>query len=75
MDNLYNRVPYPGRPLSQAHPNRLAVMGTLFGMQPPDISQARVLELGCGDGGHLIPMALQLPEARLLGIDVAGCAN
>jgi SAM-dependent methyltransferase len=30
-----------------------------------------VLELGCGDGGNLIPMAVGLPGARLVGVDAA----
>jgi methyltransferase-like protein/SAM-dependent methyltransferase len=30
-----------------------------------------VLELGCGDGGNLIPLALTLPGAELVGIDLA----
>jgi SAM-dependent methyltransferase len=30
-----------------------------------------VLELGCGDGGNLIPMALGLPRASFVGVDLA----
>jgi SAM-dependent methyltransferase len=30
-----------------------------------------VLELGCGNGANLIPMALTLPESRFLGVDLA----
>ena len=30
---------------------------------------ARVLEIGCGDGGNLIPMAVTAPEARFTGVD------
>jgi SAM-dependent methyltransferase len=30
-----------------------------------------VLELGCGDGGNLVPMALGLPDATFVGIDAA----
>jgi Predicted methyltransferase regulatory domain/Methyltransferase domain len=30
-----------------------------------------VLELGCGDGGNLVPMAVALPGARFLGIDAS----
>jgi SAM-dependent methyltransferase len=33
-----------------------------------------VLELGCGDGGNLVPMALGLPDARFVGIDTAATA-
>ena len=29
-----------------------------------------MLELGCGDGGNLVPMALALPDARFVGIDL-----
>jgi methyltransferase-like protein len=30
-----------------------------------------VLEIGCGDGGNLIPMALGLPASEFVGIDLA----
>jgi hypothetical protein len=30
-----------------------------------------VLELGCGDGGNLVPMALALPAASFVGVDAA----
>jgi SAM-dependent methyltransferase len=33
-----------------------------------------VLELGCGDAGNLLPMALGLPEARFVGVDSAATA-
>jgi hypothetical protein len=33
-----------------------------------------VLELGCGDGGNLIPMALGLPGSSFVGIDTAARA-
>src|SRR5690606_35486513 len=36
-----------------------------------DIGNCRVLELGCASGGNLIPMAVELPEARFLGIDLS----
>ena len=46
-------------------------MAALFGMEPVDIHKASVLELGCGDGGNLIPMATQLPEATFVGVEQA----
>jgi methyltransferase-like protein/ubiquinone/menaquinone biosynthesis C-methylase UbiE len=71
MDNPYNQVPYPSLSFPQAHLNRLAANAVLYGLNPPDIASCRVLELGCGDGTHLIPMALQFPGSQFVGIDAA----
>jgi methyltransferase-like protein/SAM-dependent methyltransferase len=65
----YELVPYESRPFAEAHPNAMATMAGLFGMEPPDVRVARVLEIGCASGGNLIPMAQELPKARFLGID------
>jgi SAM-dependent methyltransferase len=67
----YDKVPYLGRPFPQTHPNRLAVLGTLCGMSPSRIERGRVLELGCGVGANLIPLALAFPDADFLGIDLS----
>lgn len=60
--------------MPQTHPARLATLAALFGMTPAAIDGADILELGCGDGGNLIPMALGLPRSRLLGIDLSATA-
>jgi SAM-dependent methyltransferase/methyltransferase-like protein len=70
----YDEVPYPGYPYPQTHPDRLATSGRLFGMTPAPVERCRVLELGCGDGGNLIPMAYGLPESSFVGIDLASSA-
>lgn len=67
----YNRVPYPIFTFYQTHPNRLATIATLMGMEPPDINTCRVLELGCATGANLFPMAAQFPNATFVGIDIA----
>jgi tRNA G46 methylase TrmB len=41
-------------------------------MRAPPAGKARVLELGCGMGGNLIPMALGMPEATFVGYDLSG---
>ena len=41
----------------QTHPDRLATIALLYGMAPRPVDRCRVLELGCGDGSNLIPMA------------------
>ena len=70
----YDRVPYPGHPFAQTHPDRLATVATLFGLRPAPPDACRVLELGCGDGGNLVPMAYGLPGTTFSGIDLAGRA-
>jgi SAM-dependent methyltransferase/methyltransferase-like protein len=68
--NPYDEVLYPGHPYPQTHPDRLATIGRLFGMNPAPVDGCRVLELGCGDGGNLIPMAYALPRSEFVGIDL-----
>jgi ubiquinone/menaquinone biosynthesis C-methylase UbiE len=68
----YEVVPYPGHPFAQTHPDRLATLATLFGLEPAPPEGCRVLELGCGDAGNLVPMALALPGGRFVGVDAAG---
>ena len=70
--NPYDEVPYHTCPRLTTHPDRLAAVGTLFGMTPAPITRCRVLEIGCGDGGNLIPIAYALPESRFAGVDLAG---
>lgn len=70
--NSYDDVPYEAAaPLPQTHPDHLATIGRMFGMRPPPVDRCRVLELGCADGSNLIPMALELPDSTLLGIDLS----
>lgn len=70
----YDVVRYPSRAYAHAHPDRLAVVARLFGMRPPSPEGARILELGCGEGGHLLPIAAHLPGARCVGVDLAPTA-
>lgn len=72
--NTYDAVSYATYSHVQTHPDRLATLATLFGMQPPPIERARVLELGAGDGANLIPMANGLPESEFLGIELSARA-
>ena len=70
----YDRVPYPGYAQPLTHPERLAATAVLFGMDPPAVEACRVLELGCGDGANLIPIAFSLPRCQAVGIDLAASA-
>jgi SAM-dependent methyltransferase len=67
----YDEVPYDAYAFHETHPDRLATLAILHGLTPPDVAIARVLELGCGRGGNLIPLALAWPDARFVGIDLS----
>ena len=70
-DSTYDEIPYPSHPFRQTHPDRLEAIGRLFGMNPKPPHQSRILEIGCAGGGNLIPMADQMPDAELWGIDLS----
>ncbi len=72
--SLYDAVPYPGLAFAQTHPDRLATLGALFGLQAAPPAACRLLEIGCGDGGNLLPMALALPGSTFVGIDSSPAA-
>lgn len=67
----YDSVAYPTYPRIETHPDRLATVASLAGMSPAPVARCRVLEIGCGDGGNLVPMAYFLPESSFLGVDLA----
>jgi SAM-dependent methyltransferase/methyltransferase-like protein len=65
----YDVVPYHGQPLRLTHPASLAAVRRLLGLRAADPHACRVLELGCSDGGNLLPMAEQLPGSTFVGVD------
>jgi SAM-dependent methyltransferase/methyltransferase-like protein len=67
----YDEFPYQSVPLRQTHPDHLATVASLFGFDAADVGRARVLEIGCGSGGNLIPMAASYPDSTFVGIDLS----
>jgi methyltransferase-like protein/2-polyprenyl-3-methyl-5-hydroxy-6-metoxy-1,4-benzoquinol methylase len=67
----YDEIPYEGFAQFETHPDHLAALASLFGVSSPEVGTARVLEVGCARGDNLIPMAVSLPMARFVGIDVS----
>ncbi len=65
----YDDVPYPDLSYPQTHPDRLATLATILGLQPAPVTNCRVLELGCARGANIIPMAYGLPNSSFVGID------
>jgi SAM-dependent methyltransferase len=67
----YEAVRYRSRPCPTSAPAHVATIARLMGLDAPDPSTARVLEVGCGDGGNLVPMAAAAPRGRYAGIDLS----
>jgi methyltransferase-like protein/SAM-dependent methyltransferase len=66
-----DEIPYEGFAQFETHPDHLAALATLFGVSPPNVETCRVLEVGCARGDNLIPMAVSLPMAQFVGIDLS----
>ena len=71
LQESYDRVPYPNHAKPFTHISRLAAIGRLRGLDPASPDQCTVLELGCADGGNLLPMAVRFPHSRFVGIDLS----
>jgi SAM-dependent methyltransferase len=72
--NRYDVFPYEGAAVPAAHIGRLESIASLFGMTPAAPKAARILELGCGTGANLLPLALDHPHATIVGCDLARTA-
>lgn len=73
MDTLssYDELPYDSLPLPETQPDFLAAVARLHGFEAPEPSRARILELGCAQGGNLIPLAWRWPEADCVGVELS----
>ncbi|MEO8345025.1 MAG: class I SAM-dependent methyltransferase [Betaproteobacteria bacterium] len=69
--SAYDTILYVGQPYANTHPDRLATLAILHGIEPAAVGTCRVLEIGCGDGANIVPMAATLPSAEFVGIDYA----
>ena len=65
----YDAVPYRHGAVSDSHPARVGAIARLLGINaaPPD--HCRVLELGCGEGMNLLPLAERFPKSEFVGVD------
>ncbi len=73
MDTLitYDELPYDSLPLPETQPDFLAAVAWLHGFEAPDPRRARILELGCAQGGNLIPLAWRWPESDCVGVELS----
>ena len=65
----YDAVPYRHGAVPDSHPARIGTIARLLGIPaaPPD--RCRVLELGCGEGMNLLPLAERFPKSEFTGVD------
>ncbi len=54
----------------QTSPAHIMAVAHLYGIQAPALEKARVLELGCGTGGNLLPFVLAYENSQAIGIDL-----
>ncbi len=68
---LYDQIPYTKNVYKRTHPNNLATIASLHGLQPPTVENCQVLELGCASGINTIAMATITPQSEFIGIDAS----
>lgn len=68
---LYQNHIYPPMSHPLADPAMTAAAARLAGLAAPPPATARILEIGCCSGHHLIPLAMRWPESRCVGLDLA----
>ncbi|TFW08308.1 methyltransferase domain-containing protein [Oxalobacteraceae bacterium OM1] len=57
--------------MSYLDPLLLSNVARAYGVRPPPVDRARIIELGCGRGQALLPLAMRLPHALFVGIDAS----
>ena len=72
MIDPYDELPYRCLPIEWSAPERLSLASRLHGGPRARLDGYRLLELGCGDGANLIPLAYHRPHASFVGVDAAG---
>lgn len=74
LDSLrasYDALPYPHGSVPLSHPARLGAIGRLLGLTSALPEKCSVLEIGCGIGMNLLPLAERFPQADFVGIDLS----
>jgi len=74
VHNLYQSQAYPAMSHPSTDPAVTVVSAKLAGLDVPDPSCAKILEIGCSSGHNLLPLAARWPESRFSGIDFSKLA-
>ena len=65
----YDAIPYRHGAVPESHPARTGAIARLLGIPAALPEGGRVLELGCGEGMNLLPLAERFPRAHFTGVD------
>lgn len=68
----YDELLYKSLPIEWTAPERLALTSLLHGGPRQSLDAYAVLELGCGNGANLLPLAYYRRHATFVGLDGAG---
>lgn len=69
--NPYDELEYYSKPFSYTSIALLEGNATFWGLKPPALKGAKVLELGSSFGGSLISQAVYYPDTEFVGVDLA----
>ena len=67
----YDHKPYKTYARKECDPNRMGAIARLYGVEAAAPNGCRLLEIGCGTGGNIIPLAERYPGSTFLGIDLS----
>ncbi len=70
VQELYDREAYPPMSHPASDPALTAVSARMSGIAVPHPRQARILDIGCSSGHHLLALAQRWPESQFIGIDL-----
>jgi SAM-dependent methyltransferase len=71
FSNPYDELPYRSIPIEWTAPEHLALASMLHGGPRQALDSYRLLELGCGNGANLLPLAFYRRHATFVGVDGA----
>ena len=71
QNNSYDEFRYYSKPFSFTSVALLEGKAAMWGLTPPAINSAKVLELGSSFGGNLISQAVYYPDTEFIGIDLS----
>ncbi len=72
FEDLFRAGAYPAMSHPSADPLANSAVARKAGISTTDTAGARILEIGCGTGHHIISLANRWPGAQCTGIDLSG---